>query len=164
MNIHDICKKYNITNYTINNGVVDVNGEGGAFICSYNRLTSLEGGPNEVGGHFNCSYNNLITLLGCPSKVGGNFHCYDNKLSTLEGCPKEGSDYFNCANNKLTSLIGSPAKVGNFDCSSNELISLEGCPLVDDFDCGNNPIYEYYKTFTDHQSFIRHEKINKLLT
>jgi len=59
--IDSICSEYNITNYTINNGLVDVDGSvnlhkqkltklplkfgkvTGGFFCSNNKLTSLEG-------------------------------------------------------------------------------------------------------------------------
>ena len=98
--IDSICKKYNITNYTINiDGSIDVDGNvylddkkltklpikfnivSGYFNCSSNQLTTLEGSPKEVGGNFDCSNNNLTSLQGCPSSVGGDFYCsYNNKF------------------------------------------------------------------------------------
>lgn len=147
--ISDICNKYGIKNYIINeDGSIDVDGsvylydEGltklplkfgkvtGEFNCSRNQLTSLEGCPKEVGGFFSCFNNKLTTLKGAPEKVGGNFYCFDNKLTTLEGAPKEVGGGFWCSYNGLTSLEGAPKKVGNFDCSYNELISLIGGPQI----------------------------------
>ena len=56
----------------------------GDFNCSYNNLTSLEGGPKEVKGHFNCSENHLTSLKGAPEKVNRSFFCYYNKLTLFE--------------------------------------------------------------------------------
>ena len=97
--IDSICRKYGITNYTVNpDGTVDVNGNvnlsykklirlplkfgklSGNFYCSNNQLTTLEGGPTEVGGHFYCYNNQLTKLDGCPTSVGGYFHCHYNPL------------------------------------------------------------------------------------
>ena len=97
--IESICRKYGITNYTINSdGSVDVNGDvylsnegltklplkfnivSGGFYCFDNKLTSLEGAPKEVGGHFDCSYNELKSLEGAPKEVGGSFDYNDNLL------------------------------------------------------------------------------------
>jgi hypothetical protein len=143
--IHLICKKYGIENYTINNGVVDVNGDvnlddkvltkiplnfgvvSGNFWCSNNKLTSLEGCPSHVGGKFYCSYNKLTSLEGCPSHVGGNFWCNNNQLTSLEGCPSQIGDGFYCSYNKLTSLEGCPSEIGGV------------------FWCSNNPVYNIWK-------------------
>ena len=102
-----ICKEYGITNYTINNGLVDVSGNvnlqdrgltklpikfgkvSGNFNCSDNQLTSLDGSPTTVGGYFSCMSNKLITLEGGPKEVGGAFFCNNNQLISLEGCPSE---------------------------------------------------------------------------
>jgi len=123
--IHDICREYGITSYTINeDGTIDVDGDvnltsklltklplkfrnvGGGFCCSSNQLTTLSGAPQTVGGDFRCSYNQLKTLEGAPQLVGGNFSCYDNQLTTLEGAPKSVGDGFYCSNNQLTNLEG----------------------------------------------------------
>ena len=98
--IHDICKKYKITNYTINDdGSIDVNGSvnlynkgltelpltfnkvSGDFFCGRNNLTSLKGSPKWVGGYFNCNYNQLTSLEFSPDYVGLNFNCINNKLT-----------------------------------------------------------------------------------
>ena len=105
--IHSICKKYGIKNYTINNdGSIDVNGGvdlsgrnltklplkfrhvSGNFYCNNNQLTSLEGSPQTVGGYFDCDNNKLTTLEGSPQKVEGNFYCNNNKLKDVKGFPE----------------------------------------------------------------------------
>ena len=98
--IHDICKRYNIKNYTINDdGSIDVNGD---VSLSYDGLT-------ELPLRFN--------------RVTGSFSCFDNKLTSLKGCPRWVGDWFSCGSNKLTSLEFSPEYVGNdFFCSDNYLI------------------------------------------
>ena len=74
--IDEICKKYNIKNYSINtDGSIDAkdiidlfnkqliklplkfNKVNSSFACNYNKLTSLEGSPKEVNGWFDCSWN-----------------------------------------------------------------------------------------------------------
>ncbi len=98
--IHDICKRYNIKNYTINpDGSIDVNGSvnlydgsltelpltfnkvTGYFTCGFNQLTSLKGSPRWVGGYFNCSCNQLTNLEGSPDYVGDDFYCETNQLT-----------------------------------------------------------------------------------
>ena len=158
--IHDLCKKYGIENYTINNeGSIDVNGSVylevkgltklpirfrnvsesfmyGHFYCYNNNLTSLEGAPNRVGGDFVCNNNQLTSLEGAPTSVGGDFYCFNNKLTSLEG------GGFYCSNNQLTSLEGAPSQVGGgFYCHNNNLTSLKGVPnSVNDFWCQNNKL------------------------
>ena len=103
----------------------------GDFDCSYNNLTSLEGGPKKVGGDFHCAFNNLSSLEGAPKEIGANFNCSYNNLSSLEFGPKEVNGDFNCSHNNLTSLVFGPEKVnGNFNCSYNNLTSLEGLSLI----------------------------------
>ena len=98
--IHDICKRYNITNYTINgDGSIDVNGD----VDLYNKgFVELPLTFNKVTGCFDCGYNNLTTLEGCPRWVGGFFYCSRNRLSSLEFSPDYVGDYFECTGNDLT--------------------------------------------------------------
>jgi hypothetical protein len=174
--IDSICKRYNITNYTINSdGLVDVDGGvnlynrgltklplkfgkvTGNFDCSRNQLTTLEGAPNYVGGSFNCSYNQLTTLEGSPDHIGGYFNCYNNQLTTLEGGPSYVGGGFYCGYNQLTTLEGAPSYVGgSFYCYNNQLTKLEGCPdhVGDDFYCDDNPICSIYRFFPNYKSFI----------
>ena len=144
-NIEQICKKYGITNYTVNqDGTVDVDQNvllarenltrlplkfgkvSGNFWCDNNQLTTLEGCPTEVGGSFGCSNNQLTTLEGCPKTVGGGFYCSGNKLTTLEGCPKTVGGGFYCYGNPLPEeIIDNPKaflKILNRDKLINELI------------------------------------------
>ncbi len=81
--IHNICKKYNITNYTINSdGSIDVNGD---VSLSYKGLSELPLKFGIVSGSFYCSNNNLTSLEGSPIELGGSFWCNGNKLTSLEG-------------------------------------------------------------------------------
>jgi len=68
----------------------------GNFFCRYNKLTSLEGSPQEVGGNFGCYNNDLTSLKGAPQKVGWGFYCYYNNLTSLEGAPREVGGEFVC--------------------------------------------------------------------
>ena len=161
--IHELCKKYGIENYTINNGLVDVDGDvdldyrkltkipikfgnvSGDFLCYYNQLTTLEGCPKSVGGSSYCSYNNLTSLEGAPKSVGDIFRCENNKLTSLDGAPESVGGNFNCYHNQLTSLEGAPKSVsGSFYCYHNQLTSLEGAPksVGGDFNCIGNNIYK----------------------
>jgi hypothetical protein len=105
--------------------------------------------------------------------VYGSFNCNENKLRTLKGSPKEVYGNFFCSDNKLRTLIGGPKKVIRYYCYRNDLISLEGCPLKigndDIIRCDYNRIYNIYKLFPTHESYLesldykylREEKIVK---
>ena len=170
--IHSICKKYGIENYTINDdGSIDVDDnvnlydEGltelplkfgkvsGYFDCSNNELTSLEGSPNkvgEVGGDFYCYNNKLTNLEGSPSEVGGHFYCQGNELTSLEGSPGEVGGYFSCYSNKLESLEGISKYVSKqIDCENNHLRDVNG---VKDgwrgtFYVEGNPVHQIFRLF-----------------
>lgn len=149
-----------IEDYTINNGVVDVDGDvnishrdltqlpiqfgevSGYFDCSFNKLTSLVGCPTRVGQHFMCNKNRLTTLVGGPAFVEGLYDCGANELITLEGAAAHVGRYFNCSNNGLTTLDGAPAYVGvNFYCQYNKLTTLLGIPThMTGFHCLSNNI------------------------
>ena len=146
LELFEIIENYKIEKYTFNdNGSIDVNGdvnlhnEGltklpikfrnftGDFICTVNKLTSLEGSPKTVGTGFYCDNNNLTSLEDGPETVGDDFNCSSNNLTSLEGCPETVSGDFDCTNNKLTSLVGSPKTIGgDLHCRDNNLTSLEG--------------------------------------
>ena len=102
--IHLICGKYNIQNYSINSdGSIDVDGDvrlhnkkltkiplkfnkvSGSFDCSWNNLISLENSPIEVGGDFICDFNRLKSLVGSSIKINGYLSCIGYKLETLDG-------------------------------------------------------------------------------
>ena len=111
-NIHDICKQYKITNYTINDdGSIDVDGN----VDLWNKkLTELPIIFNRVTGNFNCGYNKLTTLKGSPSWIGGWFSCYYNKLTSLEFSPEYVGGDFNCVFNDLTNNYCDTEIGGNF--------------------------------------------------
>lgn len=162
MSIQEICRKYGITNYIINDdGSIDVtysvllynnnltelplkfNRVGGNFDCSGNKLTTLKGCPKSVGGYFICNENELTNLEYGPESVGSSYRCSNNKLTTLKGLPKTINKFFQCYNNNLTNLEGSPEVVnGSFICSNSGITSLKGCPKVikDEFDVTDNNI------------------------
>ena len=142
--IHKICKKYGIEDYTINpDGSIDVDGNvylygkkldklpltfndvSGYFDCSNNNLTTLEGAPKSVGGYFSCSDNNLTTLLGGPQSVVGDFDCRFNNLTTLEGCPQSIGGSLWCQSNKILTFEGAPNHVGGvFNCNTNPIFNI----------------------------------------
>lgn len=83
--IHDICKKFNIRNYTIiPDGSIDV------YDSVYLDRRNLDRIPikfNKVSGSFDCSNNNITSLENAPNECFRIF-CNENKLTSLEGCPK----------------------------------------------------------------------------
>ncbi len=98
--INELCKQYNIKNYTINpDGSIDVNGNVDLRGCD---LTELPLVFNKVSGYFNCGTNELTTLKGCPRYVGDYFGCNKNQLTSLEFSPDYVGGSFFCINNKLT--------------------------------------------------------------
>jgi hypothetical protein len=124
--IESICSEYDIQNYVINeDGSIDVDGTVilipaglkkitkiplkfrnvlGDFVCSHNKLTSLEGSPQEVGGSFFCQNNYLTSLEYAPKSVGGSLICSDNKITTLEGYPDYVGSNFYCNNNPVYTI------------------------------------------------------------
>jgi hypothetical protein len=137
--VDEICKEFGIENWTIIDGLVDVDGD---VYLSHRRLTKLPLKFGRVSGNFDCRNNNLTTLEGAPKEVVGDFSCYNNKLTTLEGAPKEVGGYFWCSNNKLTTLEGAPKEVGgNFWCRNNNLTTLDHMPNVrGNIYINNNPL------------------------
>ena len=159
--IEKVCRNIGIYNYSINNGLVNVDGDvelellglreipvrfgdvGGNFHCNQNKLTSLEGCPKSVLGTFDCSINQLSSLEGCPETIGGDFYCYSNWLTDLVGGAVEVGADFMCSHNELTSLKGCPKIVGKyFDCKRNKLTNIDYIPesLGGKFKCLDNPI------------------------
>jgi len=178
--IHEICKKYNIKNYTINkDGTIDVDGDvdlsffglsklplkfrevTGVFRCDINELTTLEGAPHSVGGNFFCDQNNLVSLEGAPQSVGGMFDCSENKLTTLKGGPQSVSGNFSCYANKLTTLEGAPQSVGgNFVCLWNPLESVR--KLFPDDTIFYN-LYKEWEFFASGKKIYKHRFLEAML-
>lgn len=153
-NIHRLCKKYYLSNYSINDDLtVNVNGSviitgydisnipinfnnvEGSFYCQGNKLTTLVGTPRYVSGDFYCTGNQLTTLDGAPNYVGGDFYCDDNKLISLDGCPNYIGDLLNCNDNKLTSLKNIPTTIKNLFVDKNNL-PIEVKTICDKYDGG----------------------------
>jgi len=164
--IDKICRQYKIENYTINpDGSIDVDGD---VTLNWKSLTKLPLKFNKVSGYFLCTYNKLTSLDGCPNYVGKSFFCQNNELTNLIGAPIFVADNVDCSKNNITNLIGAPIKVGNtFNCSYNELTSLDGYPKEVGyiFNYSGNPIkpiidlfYCNVKIYLDYQetyNFLR---------
>ena len=119
--IDSICKKYDITNYTINDdGSIDVNG---SVHLSNKELTKLPLRFGKVSGNFDCSRNNLKTLEGCPKYVGSFFSCCYNNLKTLDGGPETVLGEYLCHNNKLINFSGFPEYFHRAFCISDNPVS-----------------------------------------
>jgi hypothetical protein len=149
--IHSICKRYGIRNYTINpDRSIDVDGD----VILFNiGLTKLPLKFNKVSGYFDCFFNDLTSLEGCPKEISGSFYCSFNQLTSLEGCPEKINGHFHCSWNNLTSFEHCPKKIyGNFSCSNNKITSFEHLPLLmgGEFTCYNNPIYNIWEIFKDY--------------
>ena len=100
MTIDEICEKYEIENYTINDdGTIDVNGN---VNLSSKGLTELPLVFNKVSGDFDCGVNKLTSLKGSPRWIGGGFYCDHNQLTSLEFSPDYVGGSFWCSNNQLT--------------------------------------------------------------
>ena len=126
MSIDEICRQYDIRNYTINDdGSVDVDNQ--VYLVG-NDLTKLPLKFGNVSSSFNCSNNELTTLEGSPKSVGGYFKCVNNKLTNLKGGPEKVDSYFDCERNELTTLKDGPKLVGAYFCGFNNLTNLKGCP------------------------------------
>jgi len=125
--IKEICRKFGITNYTINpDGSIDVDDT----VDLHNiNLVKLPLKFNKVNGDFNCSYNQLTSFEGSPIEVNGGFYCNNNKLKSFEFSPK---------------IIR-----GIFDCRNNNIKSFEYFPsfIKDYFVCDGNPIYRVWCLF-----------------
>ena len=128
--IDEICRKYNIIDYTVNpDGTIDVDDDY-VNLCN-KKLTKLPLKFNKVNGWFDCSRNKLTSLEGSPVEVNSNFNCHHNRLTSFEYAPK---------------IIR-----GGFICSYNNIKSFEYFPsfIRDYFWCDRNPIYEVWKLFQD---------------
>lgn len=170
--IQRLCKKYDITNYIINDdNSVEVHGNlnltkaiyrninlpikigrvTGDFRCNHNQLVSLDNFPTIVDGDYYISYNRLKSLKGCPTSCYS-FYCNDNYLESLEYCPEYVGGDFNCSNNKLESLEHAPKIInGTFDCSNNNIKSFEFAPKhCEDFLCTGCPINIIWLMFMDY--------------
>ena len=121
--IHKICKKYYIRNYTINpDGSIDVDGnvELGVY-----KLDKIPLKFNNVSGYFNISYNNLTSLEGCPKYIGETFYCNSNKLTSLEYFPNKIKHEILLKSNPLESLAGFNGDYDMLDCDNKDVLILK---------------------------------------
>lgn len=125
--IINICKEYNIINYTINDDyTIDVDS---SVDISYKNLYKIPIKFRRVSGYFWCVGNFLENLENSPIFVGGNFMCqkqYNGSLKSLKGAPK--------------------TVVGRFDCQSNT--NLKSFEFISNIESGtielqNTGIYSF---------------------
>ena len=174
--IHKICKKNKISNYSINNDMsIDVDGSvyfgntifslkklpinfnkvTGDFICHREVLTSLDGSPNELGGVFICNFNKLKSLKGCP-KIVDDFQCVANNIQSLEDGPEIVKDMFSIGRNpELNSLKGSPKKIKILNCSDCNIKTFQYFPEIDELNMYGNPLSELWHLF-DNVNYIEY--------
>ena len=115
--IHSICKKYEIKNYTINlDGSIDVVD---SVYLNGRNLTEIPLQFNYVWGGFSCN-NKLTTLKGCPKRVFGQyFQCQNNQLTDLEYFPVV-EDYTRSSvgENPLKSISGYNGNIDLISCQN----------------------------------------------
>ena len=115
--IIDICKKYHITNYTINpDGSIDVDGD---VDLLYLNLTKIPIKFNKINGYFDCSYNNLTSLENSPRWTKQSIFCIGNSLTSLEGCPISDMHYY-FGSNPLESLDGFNGDYNRLSCHNRD--------------------------------------------
>ncbi len=129
--IRDICRKYDIKRYNINqDGTIDI--EGG-LVISDNYITEIPIKINKVDGLIYLSYcENLTTLKNIPEFVGGSFELRDNpNLKRIDYFPTEIKAHINISYNNLTELNNIQLEVyENFNCKSNNITTLKGFPMI----------------------------------
>ena len=148
MSVDEICEKYGIKDYTINDdNSIDVDGH--VFLGTYDLnadigyLDELPLNFNEVTGDFYCNEHVLTTLKGSPKWVGGSVYVDNNFLTDLEFSPEFVGEDFNCSYNNLTDLKNSPKVIAeDVYCESNKIKTLENfnSNFKGNFYCESNPI------------------------
>ena len=145
--VSEICKNWGITNWSLERGLVNVDGGvdlsyfglthiplkfgvvTGDFLCNVNKLTSLDGCPNRVGGYFSCNSNNLTSLVGCPKYVGGNFWCVRNNIREFTGI-KYIEGQLLCNSNPIENIweIISP----EWKWDEDQMVLFDDCSVIQD--------------------------------
>ena len=116
--IEKICDKFGIENWSLEGGLVNVDGD----VDLYDKeLTHIPLKFGKVTGDFKCSNNNLTSLEGCPVRVGGGFDCGNNKLTSLVGCPKSVGRRLWCHNNYIREFTGIKYIDLTLNCSGNPI-------------------------------------------
>ncbi len=169
--IHEICRKYEIENYTINSdGSIDIhdyftiynsdklpplkfNKIELSFALSDVKLETLENLPKYVGGFYDVSYNKLTSLEGFPLEVGTDIDVSENKLTNLEGIVSEVNGDLACESNKITTLKGFPMVIhGNLVLRNNPIKVIDSSIEV------GGDIYLYGTEFDDRIKEIENEQ------
>ena len=121
--IREICKEYNIENYTINSdGSIDVDGDVELGALNLNKIPLKF---NNVSGYFNISSNNITSLEGFPKEVGDSVHCSYNKISTFEYFPNKINKNIYMNKNPLESLEGFYDDYEKLYCDNKEGLILK---------------------------------------
>ena len=137
--IHVICKKYNIQNYSINlDGSIDVDGNvviSDIVLGNVKSPNIIEKMPlkfNMVSGDFYCNWNKLTTLENSPGYVGGNFYCIGNELKNLIGIGIVNGENILCDGNPLESFEGYNGDLSKlYFLNKNKLIRKTKLKLID---------------------------------
>jgi len=118
LEVAEICKKYTIENWSLVDGLVNVDGD----VILYDRaLKDLPLKFGTVTGSFDCSWNRLTSLVGCPIRVGEDFSCTMNKLTSLVGCPLSVGEDFSCGYNNIREFTGIKYTGGRLRCNGNPI-------------------------------------------
>ena len=148
--IHSICKKYGIENYTINDdGSIDVDDNVNLYDKGLTELPLIFG---KVSGYFDYSNNELTSLEGSPNKVGS-FFCSNNELTSLEGISKYISKGIYCEDNKLRDVKGiRDGWRGKFD--------VEGNPVYEIFELFPFNVWDEVVELLNEYDVIKEEGVN----
>ncbi len=118
--IHTICKKYEIKNYTINlDGSIDVVD---SVYLNGRNLTEIPLQFNYVWGSFHCHNNKLTSLKGSPKRLLGQyFQCHHNQLTDLEYFPiVEDYTRSSVGMNPLKSISGYNGNIDLLSCENKD--------------------------------------------
>jgi hypothetical protein len=144
--IDNLCKEYNITNYTINDdGSIDIDGD---VDLAWHKILKIPLKFNKVTGHFYCNSTDITSLEGVPKYVGGNFTCWKTNITSLKGAPQKVGGNFSCSYTKITSLKGLPEYIGgNIWCIETNI----NMPEIDSTNTGKlvflSPEVDYWFTY-----------------
>jgi len=120
--IDDVCKKYNIRNYNINDDLsVDVADD---VDLVGRKMTKIPLKFGQIEGLFDCSHNKLTTLIGCPKIVGWEVIFDNNLLTHLDYYP-ERCMLLSLNKNKITNLN----ELSSIYTVENNTLSYDDNPL-----------------------------------
>lgn len=106
--IMELCRKYKIKDYTINDdNSIDVGSPKNTNNCvnlhDYG-FTKLPLVFNNVYGDFSCGHNQLKSLEGAPKYVDGTCDFSNNQIEDLTHCPKNIQETLFLNNNNITNI------------------------------------------------------------